>query len=191
MAKTKDNIFTEGLSGTVGQKMTLRQKAGETIVSRKSRGTSIPATENQLGVQDKFKEATMYAKGAIKDPVTKALYAAVAKRNQSAYNVAFRDAFIEPVIKSIVTTLYTGNIGDTIVIRADEFKIVKMQVVITTAGGVLVEQGEAALRAKAGSSALGWAYKAVSANLPVAGTKITVTVYDRPGHEAVKEVVIA
>ncbi|GAA3935410.1 hypothetical protein GO495_14690 [Chitinophaga oryziterrae] len=191
MAKTKDNIFTEGLSGTVAGKMTLRQRAGATIVSRKSRGTTIPATDDQLVIQDRFKEATMYAKMAIKDPVTKALYAAVAKPEQSAYNVAFRDAFLEPEIKSIDTALYKGNAGEIIVIRADQFKIVKMLVVITTAGGLFVEQGYAVLRSAGGSHELGWAYTTLSNNLPVAGTKITVTVYDRPGHEAVKEVVIA
>jgi hypothetical protein len=191
MAKTKDNIFTEGLSGTVAGKMTLRQRAGETIVSRKSRGSDAPATEDQLGIQDRFKEAIMYAKMAIKDPVTKALYATVAKPNQSAYNVAFKDAFLEPEIKSIETTQYKGDIGDIIVIRADEFKIVKMQVVITTAAGQLVEQGNAAVRLVAGTAKLGWAYTTISDNAELAGTKITVTVYDRPGHEAVKQVVVA
>lgn len=191
MAKTKDNIFTEGLSGTVAGKMTLRQRAGSTIVSRKSRGSNVPATEDQLVIQDRFKEAIMYAKMAIKDPVTKALYAAVAKPNQSAYNVAFKDAFLEPEIKSIETTQYKGNIGDTIVIRADQFKIVKMQVVITSAAGQLVEQGYAALKSAAGLAELGWAYTTISENAALAGTKITVTVYDRPGHEAVKQMVVA
>lgn len=192
MAKTIDNIFTEGLSGTVAGKMTLRQRAGETIVGRKNRGSSVPATEDQLEIQNKFKEASMYAKKVIKDPVMKALYAAVAKPNQSAYNVALKDAFTLPEVKSISTTRYEGNIGDTIVIYADEFKIKTMKVVILTAAGVVLEQGNAVLRSSIEDEfELGWVYKITTQNDALAGTKITVTVTDRPGREAVKEVVIA
>jgi hypothetical protein len=115
----------------------------------------------------------------------------MAKPNQSAFNVAFTDAFLEPEIDSIETALYKGDIGDPIVIRADEFKIVKILVVITTAAGQLVEQGYASLRSAAGTAKLGWAYTTISDNAELAGTKITVTVYDRPGHEAVKQVVVA
>jgi hypothetical protein len=191
MAKAIDNIFTEGLSGTVGRKMTLSQKGGETIVGRKRRNSTTPATDDQQGVQDRFKEAVMYARVVIKDPAIKALYAVMAKPNQSAYNVAFSDAFTLPEIDSVNTTLYKGIIGDTIVIRADEFKITTMKVVIRTAAGVVLEQGNAILRSSiAGEYHLGWVYKTTTLNDKLTGTKITVTVTDRPGHEAIKELVI-
>jgi lipopolysaccharide export system protein LptA len=85
-----------------------------------------------------------------------------------------------------------GNIGDTIVIYADEFKIKTMKVVILTAAGVVLEQGNAVLRSSIEDEfELGWVYKITTQNDALAGTKITVTVTDRPGREAVKEVVIA
>jgi tRNA(Phe) wybutosine-synthesizing methylase Tyw3 len=188
MANAKNNIFMTGLSGTVGRQMTLSQKKGDTIVGKKRGASSIPATDNQLDIQDRFKIASKYALAAIQNPVIKAAYAAAAKNNQSAYNVALADAFKAPEIKSISTTAYHGLVGDIITIRAvDDFKVETVQVVITTAAGVFVEQGNAVLT----DNGLDWKYTATSLNGAAAGSKIRVTAKDLPANETVMEAVVA
>ncbi|SEW04559.1 hypothetical protein SAMN05428988_1543 [Chitinophaga sp. YR573] len=188
MAKTKNNIFMTGLSGTVGKQMTLTQKKGDTIVGKKRGPSSIPATDPQLDIQDRFKIASKYAKAAILDPVTKAAYTAAAKNNQSAYNVALADAFKAPEIQSINTTAYHGQVGDIITIRAvDDFKVVTVQVSITTAAGVLVEQGNAVLT----GNGMDWKYTVTSLNEATAGSKIRVTAKDLPANETVEEAIAA
>jgi hypothetical protein len=188
MAKTKNNIFMTGLSGTVGKQMTLTQKKGETIVGKKRGPSSIPATDNQLDVQSKFKIASKYALAAIQDPVKKAAYAAAAKNNQSAYNVALADAFKAPEIKSINVTAYHGQPGDIIVTRAiDDFKVAAVHVLILTAAGGLVEQGNAVLS----DNGLDWKYIATTVNDVPVGSKIRVTATDLPANETVMEALAA
>jgi hypothetical protein len=188
MAKTKNNIFMTGLSGTVGKQLTLTQKKGDTIAGKKRGASSVPATDEQLDIQDRFKIASKYALAAIQDPATKAAYAAAAKNNQSAYNVALADAFKAPEIKSITTTAYHGEVGDAIMIRAvDDFKVAAVRVIITTAAGVLVEQGNAVLT----DNGLDWKYTATAVNAAPAGSKIRVTATDLPANETVMEAVVA
>jgi hypothetical protein len=186
MAKTIDNIFTEGLSGTVGNKMTLSQKAGETIVGRKRRASTTEATATQLGIQDKFKEATRYAAAVNKDPIVKAIYKAIARPNQSAYNIAFIDGFKDPEIKDVDTSEYHGAGGETIYIKADEFYVAQMKVEIHTAVGVLIEEGEAEVPA----TGVGWRYTTTNVNPNANGSKVTVTALNRPGKKAVKEAIV-
>jgi hypothetical protein len=185
MAKTKNNIFMTGLSGTVGKQMTLTQKKGDTIVGKKRGPSSIPATDNQLDIQSRFKIASKYALAAIQDPVTKAAYAAAAKNNQSAYNMALADAFKAPEIRSINTTGYHGQPGDIIIIRAiDDFKVAAVHVTINT--GVFVEAGNAVLT----DNGLDWKYTATSVNDVSAGSKIRVTATDLPANETVMEALV-
>jgi len=188
MAKTKNNIFMTGLSGTIGKQMTLSQKAGNTIVGKKRGASPIPPTDDQLDIQDRFKIASKYALVAIKDPVTKAAYAAAAKKGQSAYNVAFADAFTPPEIKSINTANFHGLNGDIIMIRAvDYFKVTSVYVQIHDVAGVLAEEGNAVLQ----PNGLDWKYTVTTVFANPAGSKITVTATDLPANQTVKEVVAA
>ena len=188
MAKTKNNIFMMGLSGTIGKQMTLTQKKADTIVGKKRGSSSIPPTDSQLDIQDRFKLAIKYALAAIANPVTKAAYAAAIQGNQSAYNVAMADAFQAPEIKSVNTAEYHGHAGDIITIRAvDDFKHTSVRVRINTAAGAFVEFGNAV----ADENGLDWKYTALSENANLAGSKIIVSAYDLPANETVKEVVIA
>jgi hypothetical protein len=98
MAILINNVLIKGLSGSIGN-ITFRQRGGETIVSRRRRAASGPATEIQMKNQEQFREATTYAKTVIKDPAIKALYDTIATGGQTVYNVAFLDAFKGPEIK--------------------------------------------------------------------------------------------
>ncbi len=52
-----------------------------------------PKTATQVANQERFAKANAFAKEAIADPVRKAQYQKRAQNGQSAYNVAFSDAF--------------------------------------------------------------------------------------------------
>jgi hypothetical protein len=187
MAKTKNNIFMMGLSGTIGKQMTLSQKAGDTIVGKKRGSSNIPATEEQLDIQSRFKIASIYALAAISDPITKAAYAAAAKSNQSAYNVALADAFTPPEIVSIDTASFHGTAGDTVFIRAiDYFKVVSVRVVIQDNAGLPLEVGDAVLQ----KNGLDWKYTIASTFPAGMATKITVTAMDLPANQTKKEVAV-
>ena len=87
-----------------------------------------PATDKQLANRERFSKANEFAKAAIADPVKKQYYQAMAKPGQSAYNVAFREAFHGPEITDVTVK------GDTITIRVKDSYIVDV-VKIEVAGG--------------------------------------------------------
>ena len=106
MAQNEENLLLRGTSGTIAKMITYRQRAGKTIISKKRGKSSVPATETQLNVQERFKKAVAWAKGAIKDPAVKAMYRAKAALGQSAFNVATVDAYNPPQVESIQTANY-------------------------------------------------------------------------------------
>jgi hypothetical protein len=181
MAVLNNNLLIKGLSGSIGN-MTFRQRGGETIVSRKRRPGSASSNAIQMKNQERFMEANMYAKNAIKDPVLKALYRSVATGGQTAYNIAVSDAYKGPEIKSVSIGEYHGVPGDVILIKADIVLVVKMEVMIVNADGVVVEEGAAAVAGK------GWKYVVSMRNEEVRGSKIIVTAANRVGKGAKKEV---
>lgn len=186
MAHIKDNIFTSGISGTVGRKMTLRVRKGKTIVSVKRGPNTVPPTEEQLVVRDKFIDAAVYAKNAILDPVTKAAYAKAAKKGQTAFNAAFSDASQPPKITKIDTSGYKGIIGDSIVIKAyDVLPPVSVKVSVLSQAGAEIESGNAV------SDKHYWIYTATAANAALPGTRIVVEATDRPGNKSTEEVIIS
>src|SRR5689334_7604546 len=109
MAYVKQNIFVDGVSGTVAKQMTLKVRKGKTVVCSKRGPDTIPPTERRLVARDKFEDASLYAKEAIADPVMKLMYAAAAKGGQTAYNVAVKDAARPPKISLISTGQYKGS----------------------------------------------------------------------------------
>lgn len=189
MAKVIDNLFTLGFSGTVGKLMTFsrRKKSGNIYVGKRRGASSVPPTEEQLGRRQRFKVALAYAKSAILDPILKAAYAAVAGPDQSAFNMAFKDAYEGPEISAVTTLNYLGQPGNTITIRAtDDFKITSVKVTIRTSAGDIIEQGEAVLE----KNGLDWLYTATAVNAALPGTVIIVTATDTPANQVVKEVVL-
>jgi hypothetical protein len=183
MAKSVENIFTEGISGTIAKKMTMRQVKGDTVIGRKNRGSKSPITEKQQEVRYKFRDASDYVASVMEDPDTKAAYAAAAaKIGISAFNLAQRDAFQSPVISRILTGKYKGQPGDIITIKAfAPFKVVSVKVVILSADGTLLEEGEAVLGKRE------WHYTVTEGSPTLLGNRIIVTAANLPGNETVKE----
>jgi len=188
MAKATDNILLKGASGTIGDTLTItRKSSGSVILGKKRKASSTGPTAAQLEVQRRFKVGIQYAKSAMKDPATKAVYAAVAGPDQSAFNMALRDATKSPVVESINTADYQGTIGDTIVVRAlDDFKVVNVKVSIRTAAGAIVEEGDALPQ----ENGLDWVYTAIADNAALAGSVITAIAIDTPGNQTPKEAIV-
>ncbi|SFO26633.1 hypothetical protein SAMN05428949_4716 [Chitinophaga sp. YR627] len=188
MAKSSDNIILKGAFGTIGDMLTLtRKRSGQLILGKKRRASRSAPTDAQLEVQQRFKLGIQYAKAVLLDPVKKAFYAALAGPDQSAYNIALKDAVKPPEVISINTENYTGAIGGSILVRAvDSVKVARVRVNIRTATDENVEQGEAILQA----NGIDWLYISTAVNAALEETVITATAIDTPGNEAMKEVVM-
>jgi hypothetical protein len=189
MAINKNNFFIEGISGTIAKQMTLRQNRGKTVISKKSKGSALPPTDEQLAVREKFEDAADFAIGVLNDPVKKAAYnEAAIKLGMSAYALALKDAHSFPEIRRIVTTKYKGLVGDTVTIKAkDVFTLDSVRVEIRSAANVLLEEGQAIA---AGGNGKDWTYTATVANPAVTGTRVTVIATDMPGNETTREFTI-
>lgn len=187
MAKS-DNLLLKESSGSIGKILTITQKKSGAMLLGKHRGSSsVAASDKQLEVQSKFKEGVIYAKAVMADPALKALYAAAVKGDQTAYNLAVRDAFKAPEITKMSTDLYTGLVGSTITVRAvDDFKVASVRVGIYSAAGNLIEQGDAVQQV----NGLDWLYTATVVNDEVQGSKVRGIAKDLPANETVSEVVI-
>ena len=96
MAEVSDNVLMKGVSGTIGGQLTFRQIGGKTFVSKYQRPPGVAATEKKLAAQTRFGLATAYARKVVRYPEVKALYQAVIKGGQRAFNIAVIDALHAP-----------------------------------------------------------------------------------------------
>ena len=182
MAKVKDNVLMKGVSGTIGRQLTFRQIGGKTFVSKYQKAPSVPATEKKLAVQTKFGMATAYARRAVRDPEVKAMYQAVVKGGQRAFNIAMIDALQAPVVESIQADRYHGHAGDPIIVHAkDDFKVAAVVVSVYNPAGDLIEKGNAVLQE---NEEMNWLYISIEENTEYNGSKITAVANDLPGNMA-------
>ena len=181
MAKQKNNIIMRSTRGMVGKQIVFKRRAGKGYVAAPPEvNENRQPTPTQAVVQQRFREAIAYASAAIKSPELKEAYLEKAKRNQSAHNVAFQDAFLKPEVTGIITQAYLGQVGNIIVVHAtDDFKVNAVKVSIHNSANELVEEGAAVENA----DGLSWSYTATQANPNVDGAVITATAIDIPENE--------
>jgi hypothetical protein len=142
-------------------------------------------TAKEVHARERFKRWSAYAARAITDPVLKDAYALKIENKETAYNRALADASRPPKIVSVVTTGYTGRIGNSIFINAqDDFLVGKVCVSINKFKR-LVEEGEAVQL-----NSFIWEYKAKVMIPKLNKVRIVVTAYDLPGNSASMEVQI-
>ncbi len=185
MAKVRSNIFTKGLSGTVGGSMVFRSYGEETVVAVAPTITREP-TDKQKVVRERFLLATIYAKAALKDDSIREQYQNKADTThaKNSYLVAVTDFFHAPEINEINLSEYTGAVGSIIKVRAyDDFKVDAVKVEIYNPEGTLVEQGTA-LPMETG---LHWLYTATQDNPQVTGSRVVIKATDLPGNIAEDE----
>lgn len=184
MAKVKDNIVTEGLSGVLGKLLVFRQKAGATIVSVKPSFTQ-PQSEAQLKQVSRFAQATRYAKHALQDPATKAAYAARAKAGQHAHNIAIADFLHAPVINEV---RLIGEQQNQISIEAsDDFEVTAVWVKLCDAEGMVLEEGEALPTDQEDH----WSYTLQKAYEKLSSSHLQIRAYDLPGNCSEKHILIS
>ncbi len=189
MTLIKGNALLVGASG----------KFGDTHVYRKVRGrlqmAATPAPRKKLSAAQKatvgrFKTAKVYAMN-VKNRFPE-LYAEYRKRTTtrlfSAYLVALTDSLNSPIVHYIKTKEYTGVIGDIISVKAtDDFRVVRVTVVICDARNKRLESGEAVRELRKPQM---WKYKATTVIENLEGVKIMVTAMDHTGNKTMKEVVL-
>lgn len=186
MPKSIGNIIVRGFSGVLDDIVMFRQRAGKTIVCKVPLKSTKERSEKMLAVSARFKSSIEYAKRAIKDKATKALYQAAAAPDQSAYNIACRDAFISPKVEAIDASAYHGIVGDTLtIIATDDFKVTDVSVSIHDASGALVEQGIAVVQENGD-----WVYHSTQSSATIAGSKITAVAKDLPGNTGSMEITL-
>ena len=184
MAKVKLNPVVEQIRGGIGD-LIFKRYEGEVIVVRKADMTDREWSEAQLAKREQFRQAALYGKLVMADPVTKARYVEAAKaQGQPVFSLTVADFFNAPSVDEVDLSAYTGKVGDVIVIRAsDDFEVKDVSVVLTKGDGSPVESGVATeTPVRSGR----WVYTAtveMAAGTPV---RIAVTAIDRPGHRAVK-----
>src|SRR5687768_18594281 len=125
MARQKNNIVMRTTRGMFGKQVVFKKRAGKGYVAAPPEvNENRKPTERQAERQVQFKNSIRYAKAAILIAEVKEAYAAVAKRGQSAFNVAFQDAYNAPQITEIVSRGYRGQVGDLIIVQSfDDFKV--------------------------------------------------------------------
>ena len=137
MAKVKDNLITEGLSGKLGKRLVARHmRDGRTIIATRPNYTGHKWTPGQRTHHSRFQEASAYAGLASKtNPVYAALAAGTAK---NAYNLALSDWFKPPVIHEIIQ-----QAGSILVHATDNVQVTEVRVAISDEQGNMLEQGKA------------------------------------------------
>ena len=189
MAKFKNsNAITHGLSGKFADVLVFRQRAGETFIGKIPASRTGELTDKQIQVQERFQEGAVYAKKALADPATKALYEAAVPNGQTAFNVALGDYCSSPEIKQVDVTGYKGAVGDTIMVKAiDNFMVKAVKLRIEKLDGTLIEAGDAVQDAMNGNK---WNFTAAVANALITGIKVIAEASDLPGNITTKETVI-
>ena len=180
MAKFGNNFLTHELSGMLGDLVVFRQRDGKTILANKPGKRNHEPSAAQAAHQQRFQEAVLYAKSVKTIPEKEAEYAVKAVDGLSVYNnVALADFMQAPHIDEIDVTLYNGQPGSKIRIRAvDDFKVAEVTVDVETAEGVQVEHG-AAVREL---NNLDWIYTVTGDLGSSAGQKIVIRASDLPGN---------
>jgi hypothetical protein len=185
MAKIHNNIFVRGLTGSVGDQFVIRQtRSGRTIIANKPRfDENRVFTEPQKAQQEAFRQATSYAKFAKNQP----LYVNKAKgTNITAYNLAVADWFGQPEVLDIDVNGWTGQIGETIRVKAqDNLQVTKVRMAISDGNGTVYEEGEAVQSELDG---LVWTYTTTTVVPMTPAPRLDASAQDLPGNVGAKAV---
>lgn len=179
MAKVKLNPVLEQFRGQVGD-LVFKHYGDEVIVGRKPDRSGIQPTEAQLEHQKRFRQAVLYGRLVMADPVKKKVYDQAAKvKGKPLFSLTVADFFNAPVVDEVDLSNYSGASGDPIVIQAhDDFKVTRLLVAVSDANGQEIENGEAMENPPASGR---WVYTTTNAVPQGTIVRIAVTANDQPG----------
>jgi hypothetical protein len=150
-------------------------KGKEYLCAYPKRSKDRVPTAKEAQARERFKRWSAYAVKAIADPVLKDAYAMKIENKESEYNRALADASRPPKVVAVVTTGYTGRVGNSIFINAqDDFLVAQVCVSIYQAK-MLVEEGEAVQL-----NTFIWEYRTKAMIPKLNSVSIVVKAYDLP-----------
>lgn len=188
MANINNNILVRGAKGKVGDQLLLRTRGKKTTLEKIPVQKNRPPTPKQNEKRDRFTYASLYAQGAMASKELKKKYDKKTSEGVNAYNIAFRDFLIAPVVKKINVSEYTGEPGSRIIIKAtDDFRVIAVEVKIFNAEKVLIEQGNAVLDPM---NRKHWIYTSGKYNSVLPGSSIVATAFDIPKNKGMLEVLM-
>lgn len=178
MARIKNNIITQGLSGKIGKRFVFKNYGDVTVVSAYPDMSHVKLSVRQKKENKRFKDAMEYARKQMADPTAKAEYKSRATGLQKPHNIAIADFYHPPVIGQIDASISQAGQADRIFVEAtDDFKVVKVEVEITGRDEKQKEYGHAMQ-----INDVKWLYVIQGVYASSEGLKITVRAWDKPGN---------
>jgi hypothetical protein len=86
MARVKNNIVIEGLSGNIGGQLIIKNYAYGTVISKFPDMSRVKRSEKQKARQTKFQQAVAFAKSELADPQKRVQVKARLKPGKTAFN---------------------------------------------------------------------------------------------------------
>lgn len=175
MAQVRNNIVIQGLSGSLGNQLIIKQsRSGRTIVSAKPMfKPNRIFSDAQKSQQVAFREATSYAQAVKNNPI----YIQKAERlGVTPYNLAVADWFHAPEILEVNLDEWSGQAGQVICVSAvDDVQVNQIRVSILDANDAVLEQGNATQ-----IDGVWWQYTTQMG--AGSSAKVLVSAQDLPGH---------
>jgi hypothetical protein len=164
--------------GALGR-VVLRRVGDKVVFSRPPIDRRPSNAPNALAARLRFNEAATYSKGIVDSPTRRAPYDAVAAdKKQPVFSVIMTDFLRSPVIQSVDTSGYHGQVGDALVVAArTDLPLVGVTMTLRRLDGTEVESGAATLTAGK------WRYLATQEVPAGAALTLVVTVTDADGIE--------
>jgi len=188
MATVKKNIFLQGISGSIGGQIVVRNVQGQTILAKAPGKRNLPASPKQQARQDLFQKATLYAKSVKFDSaVVEAYRKKLRGPFDTAYHRAITDFLHSPKVTQLDLSAYKGKSGGLIRIQAeDDFMVQRVMVQVVAPNGLLLEEGEAIAK----GNGVDWEYQASVDVGALEGCKVVGIAVDTPGNRGVMERVL-
>jgi hypothetical protein len=179
MAITTTNIITRATHGRMGN-VIFRSFAGKTVMSAVPDYSIIRWSNLQKKNRMRFRDAMVWARRTLSDPVKYSYYQKKAKPGQTVWNAALSDYLTKPQITGIDVSNYRGHMGDTIRIKAlDKFRVASVMVTIIDATGQEVESCMAMQKFPGDAD---WYFMAREKNQNCRGGRVVVRVTNSPGN---------
>jgi hypothetical protein len=181
-AKIKFNPFLEALSGSFGE-IVFRRLGDRVIITHRPDLRGLKRSPAQLAMQERFRQAAIYAQRALADPLTRQLYQrAAARLGKPLFSVPLADYMIAPVIDSVDLSGYAGRPGDRLTVCAhDDFEVAGVFLRLLDQDGAEIEAGPALQEPTPAGC---WIYSVAASVAPGSVVSVNVTATDRPGNHA-------
>lgn len=177
MPKIRKNIVLTGLSGGIEKKILIKDYGCRSVMSAFPDRSNVEMSPQQIKSVNRFREAMVYAKTQMADPISKAEYKNKARDMQRPHNLAVADFLNPPEIHAIELKWFKGCSGDLVSIHAtDDFKVVRVLLEVFDHLNQLLEKGDAVCVAGK------WQYILQNSYKQTHGMRFVAKAWDKPGN---------